>query len=243
MISRLVARADLSAETRSAMFRVHAGQFEPERPEVFHADLEAKNWVLLMEDDAGRVKGFTTLLHYRTTHRGRPVQVVYSGDTAVDPSAAGTSVLWRAWLGAVNRLRDADASPLYWLLIVSGFRTYRFMSLFWKQFHPRRDTPMPECLCELRDALARERFGSRYDAPTGVVQLAAPQVLRAGLREIPPRCLHDPDVAFFAQANPGHARGDELACLTEITRDNLTPAGRRMWDAGERRFAPPGAPQ
>lgn len=239
MISRLVARADLSAETRSAMLRVHAGQFEPERPEVFDADLEAKNWVLLMEDDAGRVKGFTTLLHYRTTHHGRPIQVVYSGDTAVDPSAAGTSVLWRAWLGAVNRLRDADPSPLYWLLIVSGFRTYRFMSLFWKQFHPRRDTPMPDPVRELRDALARERFGPRYDAATGVVRLPVPQVLRADLREIPARALLDADVAFFARADPGHARGDELVCLTEIRRDNLTPAGRRMWEAGERRFAPP----
>lgn len=237
MNSRLVSRADLSMGTRNAMFQLLAAQFEGVRLEIFLADLEAKNWVLLMEDEAGVVKGFTTLLHYRTTRRGQPIQVVYSGDTVVDPSAAGTSVLWRSWLGAVNQLRGDDTAPLYWLLIVSGFRTYRFMSIFWRQFHPRHDTPVPPEVRELRDALAGELFGSRYDAATGVVRLETPQVLRPELREIPSQRAHDADVAFFARADPGHAHGDELVCLTEITRENLTCAGRRMWAAGERRFA------
>ncbi len=40
--------------------------------------------------------------------------------------------------------------------------------------------------------------------------------------------LGDPHVEFFVRANPGHADGDELVCLTELTPTNLTPAGRRM---------------
>jgi len=240
MNSRLVSRADLTAESRGAMLRLLAGQFEAVNPDVFHRDLDEKNWVLLMEDAAGEIKGFTTFLHYRTRHRGQTLQVVYSGDTVVEPSAAGTSVLWRSWLGAVNHVRDDDPAPLYWLLIVSGFRTYRFMSMFWTQFHPRHDTPMPTDLRELRDALATERFGDGYDAISGVVRLPSPQVLRPELREIPANRLSDPDVAFFARADPGHARGDELVCLAQIARDNLTRAGRRMWEAGEHEIAPHG---
>lgn len=234
MISRLLPRAELSLPTREAMFRVLDAQFEGARPDVFDSDLDAKNWVLLMLDDAGAVKGFTTLLHYRTTHRGRPLQVVYSGDTVVDSTAAGTSVLWRSWLGAVDHLRGDDPAPLYWLLIVSGFRTYRFMPIFWKEFHPRHDTPMPEDVRELRDTLASARFGCRYDPVTGIVRLASPQVLRPELRAIPANRMSDPDVAYFAEVDPGHADGDELVCLTRIARENLTGAGRRMWDAGER---------
>jgi hypothetical protein len=241
MISRLLSRADLALPTREAMFRVLDAQFEGACPEVFQADLDAKNWVLLMLDDAGEVRGFTTLLHYRSTHRGQPVQVVYSGDTVVDSAAAGTSVLWRSWLGAVNHLRGNDPAPLYWLLIVSGFRTYRFMPMFWKEFHPRHGTPMPDEVRELRDALAGARFGSRYDPETGIVRLASPQVLRADLRTIPPNRMSDPDVAYFAQADPGHACGDELVCLTRIAPENLTGAGRRMWEAGEREFPATGA--
>jgi hypothetical protein len=40
--------------------------------------------------------------------------------------------------------------------------------------------------------------------------------------------MDDPHVACFAARNPGHARGDELACLCELTESNLTRAGRRM---------------
>src|SRR5690349_23459155 len=43
-----------------------------------------------------------------------------------------------------------------------------------------------------------------------------------------PQRLKDPHVSFFINANPGHVGGDELACLAELSRANLTPAGRRM---------------
>jgi hypothetical protein len=65
-----------------------------------------------------------------------------------------------------------------------------------------------------------------------VVRFERPQVLRPNLRGIPEKRLHDPHVAFFARANPGHGKGDELVCLTEITSGNLTRAGWRMVRAG-----------
>ncbi|HEV7784839.1 MAG TPA: hypothetical protein VGQ28_05850, partial [Thermoanaerobaculia bacterium] len=84
----------------------------------------------------------------------------------------------------------------------------------------------------LLDHLARERFGSAFDAMAGVVRFPEPQVLREGLDAIPEGRLADPHVAFFLQRNPGWTQGDELVCLTELAEDNLTPAGRRMWRQG-----------
>jgi hypothetical protein len=52
--------------------------------------------------------------------------------------------------------------------------------------------------------------------------------LRPHLAGIPAARLDDPHVAFFARVNPGHVRGDELACLCELADSNLTRAGRRM---------------
>jgi hypothetical protein len=60
------------------------------------------------------------------------------------------------------------------------------------------------------------------------VRLAQGAALRPGVAEIDAQRLADPHVAFFRDINPGHARGDELACITELTLENLTPAGRRM---------------
>ncbi len=61
-----------------------------------------------------------------------------------------------------------------------------------------------------------------------MVRLAHATPLRPGVAELESRHLRDPHVAYFTAANPGHARGDELACLTEVHPSNLTPAGRRM---------------
>jgi hypothetical protein len=115
-----------------------------------------------------------------------------------------------------------------WLLITSGFRTYRFLPVFWRWFVPRHDGAAD---CGLRDRLAAARFGAGFDPATGIVRLAAPQRLRAGFREVPSGRERDPHTAFFLEANPGWAAGDELACLCELADDNLTPAGRRMVDS------------
>lgn len=132
-------------------------------------------------------------------------------------------------------------SRLVWLLITSGFRTYRFLPVFWRDFHPRHDAAIPSDVAALRDALARERFGHRYDPERGVVRLGSPQSLREHLAGVPEARRSDPHVDFFLAANPGHGRGDELVCITELSDENLTRAGWRMVRAGGERGASTGA--
>jgi hypothetical protein len=233
--TRLVARADLSAADRSAMYDLLAAHFDGVSPDRFGQDLGEKNWVVLVER-AGRLVGFTTLLAYETTAPGvgpggspGPVSIVYSGDTIVAPEAWNTAALPRAWIESVVALRRRyPRGPFVWLLITSGFRTYRLLPVFWRSFHPRHDAPTPPARQRLLDFLAAERFGGQYDAASGVVRLADPQRLRGDLAGVPAGRAEDPHVAFFAARNPGHAAGDELACLTDLTPSNLTPAGRRM---------------
>src|SRR3546814_8887785 len=52
---------------------------------------------------------------------------------------------------------DAPALPLYWLLLVKGHRTYRYLRAFYRVFYPalQRETP-PETK-SLMDHLAAEK--------------------------------------------------------------------------------------
>ncbi len=189
---------------------------------------------MLLLEEPGGLQGFTTMLFYRAEDRGETVNVVYSGDTIVAPEAWGSSVLAPAWIAAVQRLhRQRPAAGLVWLLIASGYRTYRFLPVFCREFFPRHDRTTPPAAAELMTRLASERFGSAYDPDAGIVRFAEPQVLAPELRGIPAERLRNPHVAFFARANPGHDRGDELVCLTELADANLTPAGRRMVARGD----------
>lgn len=228
---------ELCPAQRAAMRALLGRHFDGVSDEVFEADLAEKNWVLLFEE-AGVLVAFSTLLLYPFTHAGERVTVVYSGDTIVDPAAWGTSAVSRSWVDSVHRLHAAHGrGRLLWLLISSGFRTYRFLSIFCRDFHPRHDAPTPPEVAALRDALAMDRFGAAYCPASGVVRFPHQQCLGAHLAGVPEERLGDPHVAFFHAANPGHARGDELVCLTDLSIENFTPAGRRMVRAGAARGA------
>lgn len=196
----------------------------------FSSDLAEKSHVILLERQ-GRIIGFSTLLAYATAFAGEPVSVIYSGDTIVAPEAWNSPLLARAWIAAVNRLRsEFPRGRYYWLLLTSGFRTYRFLPVFWREFYPTFAQPTPRDTAALLHHLARARFGSAYDPAHGLVRFAQPQRLHAGLAEVPQGRRADPHIEFFLHHNPRHAQGDELVCLTELTPANLTPAGRRMVD-------------
>jgi hypothetical protein len=219
----------LDDRTRDAMFGLLASHFIGVERSMFEADLGVKTCAILLEDDDGGLRGFSTMVLYRTLTAGTPRSIVYSGDTIVHRDWWGSPSLARTWVKAVRLLAAEDGSDeLYWFLLTSGFRTYRFLPVFFRDFHPRFDEPAPEATAAFLAALARERFGDQYDAAAGVVRFSRPQVLTPELLELPDGRTMDPHVAFFLARNPGHVRGDELACLTRIHDDNLTPAGRRM---------------
>lgn len=226
--TRLVSRADLTSDDLACMHRLLSEHFEGVTREQFENDLAEKNWALLIERD-GRLVGFTTILAYETRFEGEPVSVIYSGDTIVAAEASSSQMLPRAWIESVAKLREQYRRGRYlWLLITSGFRTYRFLPVFWKEFFPRYDCETPPQTRRLIRHVASERFGDQYDSTSGIVRLSHPQPLQRELAGIPAGRRDDPHIAFFASNNPGHTHGDELVCGTELTPENLTAAGQRM---------------
>ena len=212
------------------MFRVFSENFKGTTMEVFDRDLSSKNWVILLCDSTTQeIEGFSTLALYETQFEGRPLSVVYSGDTIIRPEYWGTPQLPSTWIKTVLEKSASMVQPLYWLLISSGYKTYRFLTVFYREFYPRYDVPTPPDIQSLMEHLATQRFGAEYHCEEGVVRFrqgATP--LRAGVAEVTDERLHDPHVGFYISKNPGYVNGDELVCITRVHPDNFTPAGRRM---------------
>lgn len=221
-------RGALTCADRADMLNLLDDHFEGVSEAQFARDLAEKDWVLRIMRD-GHLVGFSTLQFYAARHAGRRVNVIYSGDTIMAMEAWGSPVLARAWIALVRSLRATrPMEPLYWLLLSSGFRTYRFLPVFWREFWPRYDAEPPAEQSALMSTLARERFGPGYDEAAGVVRFPHPQRLRGPLAAIPEGRAADPHVRFFLERNPGHAAGDELVCLAELSDANLTAGGLRM---------------
>lgn len=226
-----VRRVDaLGRADRDAMLALMETYFERVTPDGFARDLAEKEWAVLLRDEAdGRLCGFSTVMRTAAVANGERVLGIFSGDTVVEREYWGESALARTWSRHAFRIaasvRDARA---YWFLICSGYKTYRFLPVFYREFYPSYERPTPARERAILAALATEKFGRAFDAERGVVRFERPTPLAAGVADVTERRLRDPHVAYFAEANPGHVDGDELVCVTELVPSNLTPAGRRM---------------
>ena len=221
-------RAELTDSDITEMRALLDQHFDGVTPHQFQADLRDKSDVLRVWKD-GQLVGFSTLLAYREEVDGEGFNVLFSGDTIMAPECWGSPVLARGWIVMVKAVKASmPAGRCFWLLLSAGFRTYRFLPVFWRNFWPRYDLHMPKEISRLRDEIAHRRFGSHYDANAGVMRFPMPHRLRGLLAVVPAGRVADPHVAFFMAQNHGWRAGDELVCLTEIADDNLTAAGRRM---------------
>ncbi len=228
MKGQFIARAALSATAIHELYRLFEQHFDGVDEAGFMEDLNQKTGVLVVYDDDDQLVGFSTILFEQLTIRKQAIAMVYSGDTIMDPRAWNSSALARCWIRTVLSFQDqCPDRRLYWLLISSGIRTYRFLPAFWQRFFPHPFQVETE-LGELATALAKRLFVEQYDQVTGVIRFKQPHMLKAHLQDLPPRLLKDEFVTFFQQANPNHRAGDELVCLTEISESNLTRAGWRM---------------
>lgn len=224
----VTARAALTVQDRAELFALLSEHFEGVTAAQFATDLDEKDWTIRIRS-GGRLLGFSTLQVFDAMHQGRRLRVVYSGDTIVAPEAWGSPILARTWIAHVRRLQKSEpAAPWYWLLLSSGFRTYRFLPVFWRHFWPRHDVPTPPDATRLLVALAHARFGDQFNAAAGIVRFPRPQRLQPRLAAVPRGRVDNEHVQFFLTLNPGHAAGDELVCLTPLGDENLTAAGRRM---------------
>ena len=186
--------------------------------------------MILLRDANAAIKGFSTGA-ILTFAAGR---AIFSGDTIIHHQHWGERTLPLAFAAHAGRVKaERPEAPLYWFLISKGYRTYRYLPLFFYEYAPRWDKPTPPGRQSLLDMLASTKFGPAYDSRTGVIRYPQSRgQLRgawAGVRESMKR---KPEICFFLEKNPGYRNGDELACLAELSAENIRPIARRAFLAG-----------
>ncbi|HVE53586.1 MAG TPA: hypothetical protein VNB23_09415 [Ramlibacter sp.] len=222
----------LDARTRHAMAALYCATYAAATPEIFFHDLSQKDEVLLLVW-RGRLVGFTTLQTYSRRWGGRPLRVLFSGDTVVQREHWGQQALSFAWVRHLGVLAARFPGERHvWFLLVKGHRTYRYLHVFARSFHPGQ-APEGSDLGELCQWLARDRFPDDYNPATGVVEFARSRGhLNSELAEPRADELARPGVAYFLARNPGFRVGHELACVCDIAQDNMKPLTLRLFRQG-----------
>lgn len=231
LVGQLSPVADLTIGQRQRMFELMDRHYANVRRDVFEADLSEKQWAILLLDPATRdIHGFSTQRLLTAEVSGSPVTALFSGDTIIAQERWGEAALPQVWGRLALSLIDAlPGERLFWFLISKGYKTYRFLPVFFREFFPRYDRATPAEAQAVVDALAGSRWPAAYDPAAGLIRAtAAKDRLRPGIADVTGERLHDAHVRYFLERNPGYARGEELCCLAPLSRENFTPAAWRV---------------
>jgi len=220
--------ASLTDADRDRMFRIMLRHYAGVREEAFRRDLSEKEGALVLQDAEGNIQGFSTYQFMHTRYRGEPIVALFSGDTIIDKAHWGTPALFDAFGRLLHRLlHENPGKRTYWFLITKGYRTYLMLPLFFKRFYPRFDQETPPYEQGLIDHLATARYDGQYEAARGIIR-GDSYYLAGEFAEVPPGRLRSRDVRFFLEKNPGYVRGDELACVCEISPESFRRRTRAL---------------
>lgn len=213
---------NLSGAQMKSMYLIMAKYFDNIVESTFYGDLSKKEDAILLHDENGVIRGFTSLAIFPHDEH---TQLIFSGDTIIEKKYWGNSDLQPVWLKrALARAAGFDGKT-YWLLLSKGYKTYKFLPTFFNDYYPRADAETPREIQEIIDGFARRQFGDRYQ---NGVWVAGKDFLKKDFAEISEARLKNKNIAFFLKKNPGYKNGDELVCAAELSVDNLNRAGVRI---------------
>ncbi len=215
-----VHRTDSLTQTDiSQMHHLFCSYYENHSRERFQQDLFEKNHVILLRDNKSqKIQGFSTLLRVKIATARGAATGVFSGDTVVAKEYWGSAALGLAFLKYLwfEKIKN-PMQPLYWFLISKGFKTYLLMANNFSRHYPRYESSTPEHYQQIMDEFYSEKFGSAYDAKSGLIVPDGPSCqLKGEVAPITPEISRLPRVAFFASRNKRWSEGVELVCMAEM---------------------------
>ena len=216
-----VAVKDLTDAQKKRMFEIMQAHYENISKGVFSADLSKKQDAILLCDEQGEIYGFTTL---RLFHQNK-VQLVFSGDTIVEPEYWSKNDLSQTWITKTMEYANDFDGKTYWLLLTKGYKTYKLLHTFFNEFYPRYDAETPQDLQKIINDFAISQYSDKYQ---NGVYFEGKDFLKEEFDTINENKMRDKNTAFFLDKNPDYKKGNELVCLAEISTENLNRLGRKM---------------
>lgn len=211
---------NLSSVEIERMYAIFSKYYINHNREQFTSDLFEKDQVILLRDsDQKTIQGFSTLLKVDLKPFGYQATGIYSGDTVLEKEywgnkALGIAFLKYLWIEKVKK----PTQPVYWFLISKGYKTYLLMANNFKTHFPRIEKSTPTHYKNVMDSFYGHRFSKSYKAELGTIQFDHTACsLKEKVAEISEDLFKNKKIQFFAKMNPHWDRGDELACIAEMT--------------------------
>ena len=198
------------------MYGIFQRYYENSDLDTFLRDMSKKTGIFLLRRRTDQeIVGFSTVAKMDLVIDGRPIKGVFSGDTIIDRDYWGSRALPLAFfLYLVRVVLRHPLTPVFWLLISKGYKTYLLLANNFFRFYPHPENryqqyqPIIPQYCE-------RLFPGYYRAERGILDFGHEyQRLKADVAPINDEVRRSsPEAAFFEACNPDWQRGTELPCI------------------------------
>lgn len=231
LIGDIQSVGSLTQAQKQRMHELLKTYFEGTNADIFYKDLAEKQWAILLFDPInGSIQGFSTQMLLERVVAGVPIKALFSGDTIINRNYWGENELAKQWLRLGEYLMTLyPQSRLYWFLISKGYKTYRFLPVYFNKFYPCYNKETPEFERKIIDDLGYFKYPNNYSSKDGVIHFSKDAMrLKKGVADINENRLRNPHIRFFVERNPLYWRGDELVCLANLSYDNFNASVFKM---------------
>ena len=222
-----IVRNQLDAETKARMWAIYRQYYQYSEASFMARIATNTHYAFYWAGD--QLVGFTGLRLDRLQGQDRPRLLIYFGQTVVEAAYRGRSLLHATGTRLVWRCLPflLRGGRLYWWCDALTYRSYLAFAKSLKTFFPSRHQATPPAIQELFDYLGQAHYAGTYCPQRGTVAKPARYVSDRSVA-LRPADLADPDIAFYAQANPLHGEGHGLLTLAPVTGANLLRLTQRL---------------
>ena len=226
---------DLSAENKNDLYRLMQQNYNAVSLDLFLSDLAKKEFAGIIKDEQGVIQGFTTFAINPNNTGTANYNIIFSGDTILDPAHWGSQIMMQGWCETVGSFIAAEPSKKwYWYLMSKGHRTYLYLPIFFESYYPAPDpSPHEAALKKIATEVSPKLFGTCWLPDEGIVRFdQSLGELKTELAQGTFQKSKSRNIGFFLEKNPGFYRGDELICIAEIHPGNMKRSAKSFVEQG-----------
>lgn len=228
LMGSIVEIDELSNRDIEMMYELMDTFYDNMTKENFLRDLKGKDYCIVLRDEANRIWGFSTQQILHIPLEDKLIHGVFSGDTIIHKDHWGSMELFIVFAKFFFEFEE-KYGDFYWFLISKGYKTYRMLPTFFNTFYPNYKEETPKEIRDIMNAFGRYYSPEEYDEKTGVLcYKGVKDKLKERVADISEERLKDKNIAFFIEKNPDYIKGNDIVCITKLSKSNLKPRIKRF---------------